>query len=204
MNLAKNIALDQRKITKALNTLMGLVNGIVCDGVLQEIEIQFLSTWMKENSEIAGVYPANIVYRRVKEVLQDGVITEEEKEHLFKELSNLSGNDFSNTGSALPEYISSVFDDDPHVIFEGNSFVLTGIFLYGTRNACFQAIEKRGGTPKETITTETNYLVVGASASPDWIVANFGRKIQKAAEMVKSGEYEISIIREVDLVMAFK
>jgi len=204
MNLAKNIALDQRKTTNALNTLMGLVNGIVCDGVLNDVEIQFLSTWMKENIEIAGVYPANIVYRRVKEVLQDGVITEEEKEHLFKELSNLSGNDFSNTGSALPEYISSVFDDDPHVIFGGNSFVLTGIFLYGTRNACFQAIERRGGTPKEIITTETNYLVVGASASPDWIVANFGRKIQKAAEMVKSGKYEISIIREVDLVMAFK
>jgi len=204
MNLAKNIALDQRKTTNALNTLMGLVNGIVCDGVLNDVEIQFLSTWMKENIEIAGVYPANIVYRRVKEVLQDGVITEEEKKHLFKELSNLSGNDFANTGSALPEYISSVFDDDPHVIFESNIFVLTGIFLYGTRNVCFQAIERHGGTPRETITTETNYLVVGASASPDWIVANFGRKIQKAAEMVKSGKYEISIIREVDLVMAFK
>ena len=204
MNQAKNIALDQRKITKGLNTLMGLVNGIVCDGVLQEIEIQFLSTWMKENSEIAGVYPANIVYRRVKEVLQDGVITEEEKKHLFKELSDLSGNDFSNTGSALPEYISNVFDDDPYVIFEGNNFVLTGIFLYGTRNACFQAIQKYGGIPRETITTETNYLVVGSSASPDWIVENFGRKIQKAAEMAQSGNHEISIIREVDLVMAFK
>ena len=47
MNLAKNIALDQRKTTNALNTLMGLVNGIVCDGVLNDVEIQFLSTWMK-------------------------------------------------------------------------------------------------------------------------------------------------------------
>jgi hypothetical protein len=39
-------------------------------------------------------------------------------------------------------------------------------------------------------------------ASPDWIVANFGRKIQKAAEMADSGEFEISIIREPDWVMA--
>jgi hypothetical protein len=39
-------------------------------------------------------------------------------------------------------------------------------------------------------------------ASPDWIVANFGRKIQAAAEMAQSGQYEIAIIREADWVMA--
>ena len=71
------------------------------------------------------------------------------------------------------------------IIFEGNSFVLTGTFLYDSRNACFKAIERHGGTPKGTITIEINYMVVGSSVLTDWIVANFGRKIQRAAEMVQ-------------------
>ena len=202
MSHAKRVVLDQRRITKSLNTLMGIVSGIVCDGNLHDGEIHFLSTWLKENEDISSIYPANVISRRVTEVLQDGVITVEEKEHLLKEMTTLSGTDFSNTGSALPEHISSIFDDDPHVIFEGNLFVLTGEFLYGTRPACEHAIEKRGGQTKPYVTKKTNYVVVGSMASPDWIVANFGRKIQEAAEMASSGEYEISIVREADWVMA--
>jgi hypothetical protein len=46
--------------------------------------------------------------------------------------------------------------------------------------------------------------VVGTRTSPDWIADKFGRKIQKAAEMASSGDYEISIIREVDWAMSLK
>jgi NAD-dependent DNA ligase len=202
MSHAKRVALDQRRITKSLNTLMGIVSGIVCDGHLHDGEIQYLSTWLKDNEDISPIYPANVISRRLTEVLQDGVITLEEKNHLIKELTALSGTDFANTGSALPDQISSVFDDDPHIIFKDNVFVLTGEFLYGTRPKCEDAIAKRGGINKTTVTQKTNYLVVGSMASPDWIVANFGRKIQTAAEMSKSGEFEIAIVREADWAMS--
>lgn len=198
----KKIAIDQRNITKGLNTLMGIVSGIVCDDHLHDNEIHYLMTWLKENEHIANKYPANIVYRRIHEVLHDGIVTPEEREHLLNELKVLSGNDFTNTGAALPEHIHSAFDDDPLVIHEGNVFVLTGGFLYGTRSVCQKAIEKRGGIAESNVTKRTNYLVVGSTASPDWIVANFGLKIQKAAEMAASGDYEIAIIREADWVMA--
>ena len=46
--------------------------------------------------------------------------------------------------------------------------------------------------------------MVGTRTSPDWIADKFGRKIQKAAEMASSGDYEISIIREVDWAMSLK
>ena len=52
------------------------------------------------------------------------------------------------------------------------------------------------------IKTQSNYLVIGTRASPEWIAENFGRKIQKAADMAESGMYEISIIREVDWTMS--
>ena len=54
----------------------------------------------------------------------------------------------------------------------------------------------------ESVSRKTNYLIVGSLASPNWIIENFGRKIQKAAEMAQSGDFEISIIREADWAIA--
>ena len=200
--IAQEKSMSQRNLTKSIITLMGLVNGIVCDNQLNDNEVIFLSSWMSDNEEIASSYPANVIYRRVREVLQDGIITQEERDHLLNELKIISGNQFTNTGSALPEHISSIFDDDPHVIIEGNVFVFTGEFLYGTREHCKRVIEKSGGITAASVTSKTNYLIVGSRSSPDWIAENFGRKFQKAAEMVQSGNFEISVVREADWTMA--
>jgi NAD-dependent DNA ligase len=120
----------------------------------------------------------------------------------MKELKILCDNNFIETGAALPESIATIFDNDPHVIFPGNLFVFTGDFMWGTMASLDKAVEQRGGIVKNYISRKTNYLVVGSRASPEWITENFGLKIQKAAEMENSGNYEISIIREADWVIA--
>jgi NAD-dependent DNA ligase len=201
-DVAINKATHQRLVTRSLNQLMGIVNGVLCDGQLHDSEVHFLSTWLEENDQLKTVYPASVIYRLIREALADGVLTMEEKDHLLKSLSAISGNDFWKTGAALPETIASVFDDDPTVVFTGNIFVMTGEFMFGTRGACHRATEQRGGLAKDTVTNRTNFLVVGAMASPAWIESNFGRKIQKAAEMAESGDFEIAIIRESDWAMA--
>lgn len=200
----KSAKLAATQIIKSINSLLGIVSGLVSDGELNDKEILFLKTWCNENEHIADQYPANIIFRRVHEVLLDGVITAEEREHLLHELKVISGNDFSETGSALPENIQSIFDDDPTVIFPENEFVFTGKFMFGTRPVCETAVIHRGGVVKNYITEKTNYLVIGTRTSPDWIAENFGRKIQKAAEMASSGDYEIAIIREADWAMCLK
>lgn len=195
-------SVHQRLITRSLNQLMGIVNGVLCDGQLHESEVHFLSTWLQENEQLKNVYPASLICRLIREALADDVLTLEEKDHLLKSLSAISGNEFWKTGAALPETIASVFDDDPTVVFNDNMFVMTGAFMFGTRNACHKATEVRGGTTSDNVTQKTNYLVIGSMASPAWIESNFGRKIQKAAEMAESGEFEIAIIREADWAMA--
>ena len=202
INMATDAAMQQRLVTRSLNQLMGIVNGVLCDGQLHDSEVHFLSTWLQENEQLKTVYPASLIYRLIREALSDGVLTQDEKEHLLRSLSEISGNDFWKTGAALPETIASVFDDDPTVIFTDNVFVMTGEFMFGTRSACHKATERRGGLPKDSVTNKTNYLVVGSMASPAWIEANFGRKIQRAAEMAESGDFEISIIRETDWALA--
>ena len=194
-------SLEKKRILKHLNNLMGIISGLICDDHLHEAEVNFLSTWMSEHPELALEYPASIIYRRVREVLSDGVISSVERDYLLEEFKILSGTNFLETGAALPEHIASVFDSDPHVIIPDNNFVFTGKFLWGTRASCERAVVQRGGYFSDRITLTTNYLVVGSMSSPDWITENFGRKIQKAAEMAESGEFEISIIREPDWVM---
>ena len=54
------------------------------------------------------------------------------------------------------------------------------------------------------VSRRTNYVVVGTMASPAWIEQNFGRKIQKAAELAESGDAEIAVVREPDWVIALK
>lgn len=201
-DIGQKVAMDQRRQTKALNTLMGIVSGAICDDRLHDNEIIYLSTWINENEHVAYSYPGNIIFKKVREVLNDGVITQEERDHLLNELKILSGNDFSNTGSALPEYISTLFDKDPNIIIPGKYFVFTGDFLYGTRESCHRAIESRGGIFRTSVSKKTNYLVVGSRTSPDWITENFGRKIQKAAMMIESGDLQISIVSEADWVKA--
>jgi NAD-dependent DNA ligase len=200
----KTAKLATNQIIKSINSLLGIVSGLVSDGDLNDKEIIFLKMWCSENSHIANQYPANIIFRRVHEVLLDGVITQEEREHLLHELITISGNDFFETGSAMPEIIKNIFDDDPTVIFPDNEFVLTGGFMFGTRPVCEAAVVHRGGMVKDYVTEKTNYLVIGTRASPDWIAENFGRKIQRAAEMANSGDYDISIILEADWAMSLK
>ena len=193
-DVAKKSRQDTALIVKSLNSLMGIVSGLVSDGELNEKEILFLKTWCDEHRLIAREYPANIIFRRVHEVLLDGVISIDEREFLLRELTILSGSHFAETGSAQSELIDALFDS--------NEFVFTGKFMFGTREACELATLKRGATVKNDITQKTNYLVIGSRASPEWIAENFGRKIQKAAEMANSGDFEISIVREVDWTLS--
>jgi hypothetical protein len=98
-------SLETKNIIRSINSLMGIITGLVSDGELNDKEILFLKTWCSENNHLAGEYPANIIFRRIHEVLIDNVITTEERDYLLKELTLISGNHFSETGSALPEHI---------------------------------------------------------------------------------------------------
>jgi NAD-dependent DNA ligase len=73
------------------------------------------------------------------------------------------------------------------VVFQGRVFVFTGRFLFGTKAKCEQAVGERGGICKTDVTRATDYLVVGALKSEDWVRSTHGRKIEKLIENIRSG-----------------
>jgi NAD-dependent DNA ligase len=185
-DFAAQRAMAKRRVTKAMEMLLGLVTGMVADGHLHDGEIQFLNMWLAQNGDVAAEWPGSVVYQRVRAVLDDGMITDEERAHLLTTLQELATADFSETGSAAPEVLGLPLQNVP-VLLAGASVCHTGVFLYGTRERCEALTLASGGVPVQGVTRKLSYLVVGSNVSPDWAHTSYGRKIEAAVALQSKG-----------------
>lgn len=188
-------AMQQRQMTRSMQTLMGLVAGITADGHLHDMEIRYLNAWLEENEEVTHVWPGSAIAQHLREVIADDIITEVERDYLLKSLQMLCGVEFSETGSITPEVAGIPYAAELQLVVPERVFCLTGEFLYGTRNECERLLAKAGGLASSSVTKKVHYLVVGTNVSPNWVNTSYGRKIQKAMEL-KSGGHGIFIVRE--------
>jgi NAD-dependent DNA ligase len=58
--------------------------------------------------------------------------------------------------------------------------MFTGKFSFGTRKECQAAVIDRGGyaPSRKSVSSETDYLVIGAEGSKDWKRGSYGNKIE--------------------------
>lgn len=180
---------ERRRIDRGLSELLGMVRGILADGVVLEVEAEALARWILSNAEIANHWPADVLVKHLNRIFEDGRMDEDERQSLTDLLTNLSGRaleEFASSSTELP-----LTRPTPEVIFDQNAFVFTGKFLFGPRRACHRETEIRGGVCEDAITARTRYVVVGSLASRDWIQSGWGRKIERAMELSKFGEIYI-------------
>lgn len=192
---AASLAAAKHKTNRAIEHLLGMVTGMVADGQLHDLEIKMLSTWLTSYPEATTEFPGSVIARKVTEVLNDRIITEDERAHLMEVLLGLASTDFSVTGSAAPEVATLPIDDNIDVHFSDAMVCFTGEFLYGTRAACERLVLKLGARYADTVSRKVNILVIGTKVSDDWAHTSFGRKIQKAMELRDQG-HPIEIISE--------
>jgi len=76
-------------LKQSLGELLGLARGLLADQELSDDEINFLNEWLEERYQMTASFPGNVIHKRIKEVLEDGVITEEERSHLVETLTLL-------------------------------------------------------------------------------------------------------------------
>lgn len=172
--------------TKQLQELNGLVMGVLCDNVLTEGEIFFLNNWLERNSHLSGNYPFDTIYKAVSEVLEDGIITDEEKNFLLDILS-----DFTNPVESCSENIDNIDLTDKQI-------VLTGDFVNGTKSEIISRLEQLGAIVKSGVSSKTDYVIVGGYGSDNWACGNYGTKVKKALELQAKGK-SIKIVKEEDL-----
>ncbi|RZI81090.1 MAG: NAD-dependent DNA ligase [Rubrivivax sp.] len=182
----RQAAAFKNDLNRSVAALIGIAQGMLCDGRLNDQEIHFLNAWLEANENIAVTWPGDALHLRIKEILADGHVSEEERAHLVNTLQQIVGgtlDDLANT----PQICELGIDRDAVVKVSEATFCLTGEFVFAPRSLCEETITKRGGTISNSITKKVTYLVIGGLGSQEWKNGSFGGKIQKAMEYRKKG-----------------
>lgn len=189
MAIGRVMGSEAHKLRKSCESLLGICTGIIADDTLNEREVRFLDLWLNDNADISTVWPGEVIARRIREVLADGIVTTDELDHLKQTISELIGGTLQETGAIGGLSTSLPLNDDRAVPvnFQDTAFCFTGNFLYGTRSACERAVMQRGAMAFDGIRKNLEYLVVGTMVSADWANSSHGRKIEKAVEYQQKG-----------------
>ena len=187
-------AFDPGQLKQSLGELLGIARGLLADQELSDTEIQFLDDWLDQRFEITSSFPGNVIHSRIKQVLEDDVVTEEERSHLVATLTMLIEDRLEDLAEQV-DLTELWFDEVGLIDFQKARFCLTGNFVYGPMNVCKTAIEKRGGIVNSTVGNESNFLVVGALGLDEWRSGGLGTEIEAAMKLRALGK-SVKIIPE--------
>ncbi len=178
---------------KSADLLVGFARGILSDGMLVDQEIADLRRWLATTEAAALGWPFDDLARRLDSIYADGVVDPTERAELRAMLATLGAELHSPPTKNTPptvEITSATLPLDnppPALVFSGAAFCVTGKFAFGTRAKVHAAITGLGGVASDRVTTDTNYLVIGAFASSEWAHTSYGRKIERAVELRREG-----------------
>jgi len=181
-------------LKRSLGELLGLARGLLADQELSNEEITFLDNWLEERWEMTASFPGNVIHDRIKEVLADGVVTEEERSHLVDTLNMLIEDRLEDLAEQV-DLTELWFDDVGLIDFNKTRFCLTGNFVFGPHTVCKTAIEQRGGTVSPTVGEEIQFLVIGALGVDEWRTGGLGVDVEKAMRLRATGK-PVKIIPE--------
>ena len=189
-------------VDRQIDQLIGLAQGILADGIVSQAEAEMLQSWLRVNHRTDNPYMSRLL-DQVEQVLEDGVLDEDEGRELRDALMNWTGGGGTegeeSTTASLP------LDPDPRTVrIAGSIFVFTGTGVFGTRKMMQDATIRAGGSVERSITMRTNFVVLGTYVTPAWAHQSFGRKIEKAMEYRDRKGTGVRIVHEEDWVQALQ
>lgn len=193
-----------------LQSLPGFFHGLLADGEISDIEIEKLSHWVEVNDFLAGTFPYDELEALLKDISTNKTVTKDGRDKLiafigefidFEHSENLSYEHWLELRKQYP--IHGILDIDPKIDFKGKTFCCTGESKCAKRSEIREQIISHGGEFKDTVTKDTNYLVIGAKGSLCWAFLKYGQKIEKAIELRKEGR-DILIVLEDDFWRAIE
>ena len=187
-----------------IRQLEGIFHGVLSDGILNDEEVHAIEKWLHEHNHLQGHFLFDGISSLVTDVLEDGIITEDERKSLVKFMLDFT----SNIGSSAKEQLLSEDSSEsnhsvystPTIRFAERVFCLSGDFdCFESKGEVEDRILSLGGAASKTITKKVSYLVVGGAGSADWKFGKYGRKVEKALEYRAKG-IDIEVIEETWLV----
>lgn len=182
-----------------IEELVGFLTGTASDGVLNDQEITAMSAWLDKNESVREVWPASVIVKRLAIILEDGIITDEEREDLLATVRQVTGTDTEESGLSY-EASTEVWEDSiDELKVSGSTFCLTGDFVSGDRESVDTMLRCLGAETNSSVNKSVDYLVIGTLASRDWLYTSHGRKIEKAL-LLKRDSSAIKVITERTLL----
>jgi len=178
-------------ITHDIQQLHGIMHGIMSDGQVT----------------MKGNYPYDELDSLLTTVLKDKRIDEAEQTMLrafFEDFIEYSfakkvRADGQRVKAGLPKSFTlpGICAMCPEIEFYGRVFTFTGTSTKATRKQIADQITELGANFSPNVTSQTQYLVVGAGGNPCWAFSCYGRKVEKAVYFRNSG-VSILIVHESD------
>jgi tellurite resistance protein len=80
-----------RLMDRSIDELIGFCKGTIADGVLNQDEAESLLTWIKLHPNLATTFPANVLFARLCDALDDGKLDSEEARDVFELIAECVG-----------------------------------------------------------------------------------------------------------------
>jgi NAD-dependent DNA ligase len=176
------------------SALVGLAREMMADGTISCAEVHELVSWVAEHPEMINSFPGNVIAQRLERYLADQYIDADEVADLSSLLAELTRNEPPPPATilvTLPPFTKPA----PRVFFEGQEFVFTGRFYYGTRKACQRAVLERGGSCQDVPSLSTNYVVIGTLPNGNGAESPFAHNLNAVMAMT-DGQASIVVVSE--------
>ncbi|TGQ72910.1 hypothetical protein EN804_03205 [Mesorhizobium sp. M8A.F.Ca.ET.161.01.1.1] len=172
------------------NRFFGFCAGIACDNRLKIKEVEKLIDRVDRNVHLFDDSRIAALKAVAVRAISDGHLSMEEEEDIGGWIVRLVGDSCADTG--LPTYgntpsIDGVLRDASMLVFENAGFVVTGAFSLGPRKVIEGWIVERGGLVSRSVSRSTDYLIIAAIASRDWLHSHQGTKIIEARKLRENG-----------------
>jgi hypothetical protein len=189
------------KTTAGLQRLHGIVGGIIADGEVTEKELRGFTDWLEDHDYLRTCWPYDEVGSIITSVMADGKIDEQEQAMLqtfFSEFVQiLDERTIVNPAVSIGSSVVGLCAVCPEIQFVGKKFCFTGSSNRNTRNELTALVKRIGGEVSSSLTATVTYLVIGAEGNPCWAYACYGRKVEQAVTLRKSGS-RIMLVHEND------
>jgi hypothetical protein len=143
---------------------------------MEQDDAKELLDWSVKYSIDPDEWPAGAIARRLDRICGAGPISSDELEDMGLLLKDLAG----DPAPTVAEPAAIPFTEPvPSIEFTNRRFVFTGHFVSGV-DACIENIWSRGGVSGETVTALTDFLVIGALRSQEWVANSTGIEVEAA------------------------
>lgn len=183
-------------IRGGLTALMGLLTGVAADRAINHHEVAALAEWLDQYAHLRGLWPYDECHAIVRAML-DSRRLDSGAEHLraMTALFPVAG---SRDALQLPLTVDGVCAADPLITFQNRTFVFVGTSSVAPPTELASLIQLMGGRTQPDVNELADYLVVCGHGADLWAFAGYGRHVEKATAMQRSG-HAIQITREVSL-----